>query len=498
MKTGILSLGKDTIIYGLGDALYKAVAFFLLPVYLKYLSPVEYGTIESLMVTRGLVVTFVFMGLPNAVFRFYYRTKDEQERKSIVSTIFFISLGLQIVIAGLFFLKSDWLSTMVLSSPEFAFFFAILAANVFLISFRGIPFAIFRAKKRAIAYSITNLTVGIVTLLMNILFVAYLEKGVLGVLYGNLCGALVGFIIVIPALFKDVNFSFNIHFVRRILSFSVPLGLAVIPVTIIFMADRYFIIRLTSLHDLGIYALAYKFGSILKAFVIMPFMLAWGPFVFSKESEDNAKDIYAEATRYFVIITLSFVVLISILQIDIVKILTKSSEYQVATKVIPVICYSFFFYGLSKIVAGVGIRISGKTYYTTGIMLTGMCVNIAGNYILINSFGFFGAAYSLLSTFIVVFFLSYISSVRLYRVNYEVANIFKIVSFSAIIVAFSQVLSSHAFNYGFVIRISLVFFYFFCIYYMELSTYERTRIRLLFFEKVRLVRGMSATRRDRD
>lgn len=475
MKTGILSLGKDTIIYGLGDALYKAVVFFLLPVYLKYLSPAEYGTIESLMVTRGLMVTLVSMGLPNAVFRFYYRAKDEQERKSIVSTIFFISLGLQIIIPSLFFLKSQWISNMVLKSPEFTFFFAILAANILLISFRGIPFAIFRAKNRAIAYSITNLTVGIVTLLMNILFVAYLEKGVFGVLYGNLCGGLVGLIMIIPALFKNVNFSFNIHFVRQILFFSIPLGLAGIPLTIIFLADRYFIVHFANLSELGIYALAYKFGNILKVFVIIPFMLSWGPFVFSKEQEIDAKETYCTATKYFVMIALSFVVFISIIQIDLIRILTKNTGFYEASGIVPVLCYGFFFYGFASVVRGVGVRLTGKTYYTTSIMVVGMGLNLALNYILIKNFVIMGAACSLLITFFAIFIISYLCSQKLYPVNHNMGKLFTLIIISVIAIILSQyTISPQAFP-GVLIRIFILVAYCSFIFFYGLSKSERSQ-----------------------
>ena len=481
MKTGILSLGKQTIIYGLGDALYKAVAFLLLPVYLKCLSPSEYGTLESLMVTRGLAVTLVAMGLSNAVFRFYYRSRDENERKTILSTIFFISLVAQLILPFLFLWKNELISKLVLKSPEFGFFFAIVAVNVFLISFRGIPLSLFRAQNRALAYTTLNLAVSLITLGMNIFFVAYMQKGVLGVLLGNICGGIVGLIIVFPAIVREIRFTFDRLFVRKILIYAVPLGLAVLPATIIFMADRYFILRLASMHDLGIYALAYKMGIILKVFVIMPFMLAWGPFVFSKEREDNAKYIYSTITKYFVMISLIFVVFISIMQIDIIKLLTKNPDYYGATKIVPLICYAIFFYGFSNVVRGVGIRITGKTYYTTAIMIIGMCVNLVMNYILIKSFGVVGAAYALLITFIIVFILSYIVSNRLYIINYELVKIFTLIIVSIIPIVISQVLDTLEQQYGIFIRMFLVMLLPVCMYYLGLSKDERDKAILKLF-----------------
>jgi O-antigen/teichoic acid export membrane protein len=375
-------------------------------------------------------------------------------------------------------LQNEFISSLVFKHPEFGFYFAILAVNIFLVGFRGIPLALFRAGNRPVAYITVNLAVSIVTLLMNIYFVAFLQKGVLGVLFGNLCGGFVGLIIFLPYIFRNIALTFDVLLVGKILSFSVPLALAALPVTIIFMADRYFIIRLAGLTDLGAYALAYKIGVILKTFVIMPFMLAWGPFVFSKESEENAKTIYSSSVKYFVIIALSFVVLISVLQIDIIKLLTKNADYYSAIKIVPFICYALFFYGLSNVFRGVGIRISGKTYYTTLIMIAGMCLNLLMNFLLIPIIGISGAAYSLLSTFIFVCTLSYIISNKLYQVNYEVEKILTFIIVSIFIIVLSQILYGVKFQYCFIVRIFLIITFYLYIYCFGLTKIERKKIQL--------------------
>ena len=395
----IKELGSQTIIYGLGDSLYKLISFILLPLYLKYLSPAQYGTVETLIVTSGLVVSFIALGLPNAVFRFYFRAESVGARKKIVSTIFFLSLSVQFVVPFLFFLNSDLISKLILKSPEFAFLFSIISANIFLTSFRYIPLYIFRAQKRPWMYTSVNFTVALVTLLMNICFVSYLKKGVLGVILGNLCGGGVGLAMVLPALFREIGWTFEIRLVKDILIYGVPLGLAQIPTTFMFMADRYFLARLTSLSDLGIYALAYKLGNVINVFLVMPFALAWAPFVFAHEQEKDAKILYARMTNYLVIIGLALVVIISTLSLDVIKLLTHRSEFQTAYKIVPFLSYAFFFYGLGYVFR-TGILLSAKTYFTTIIMIISLCFNLISNYVLIKVFGYAGAAYSFLLTFL--------------------------------------------------------------------------------------------------
>lgn len=456
--THLKDLAKQSLIYGLGDTLYRAVAFFLLPLYLKHLSPGEYGTVESLLVTRGLVVTLIAMGFPNAIFRFYYRTKDEGARKSIVSTIFFISIFFQIGGALLLLWRNEFISSLIFKSPDFAFLISILSVNIFLTTFRQIPLFLYRAQNRALAYSAVTFTVAIVTLLTNVWFVAYQGKGVLGVILGNLCGGATGLIMVLPTLLREIDLSFDTSGIKDILSYAVPLGLALLPLNIIFIADRYFIVRLASLHELGIYALASKFATILNVFLFMPFTLAWGPFVFSNEREENAEAIYSTATNYFVRVSLWVLVLISVIHVDVIKLLTKNIEFYAATKVVPILCYANFFYGLSFVLT-VGIKLTGKTYYTTGIMTLGMCMNLTMNLLLIPLFGVIGAACSLLATFLVVCALSYRYSIKLYWVDYELGKIATFLVASIAVVILSQVLNAVELRYSFVARMSLIGFF---------------------------------------
>lgn len=478
MKSGIKLLGKQTIIYGLGDTFYKAVAFFLLPVYLKYLDPTQYGLIESLMTTRRLIVILINCGLPQAVFRFYYRAKNEDEKKNIMSTIFFMNLFIIITCTVVILWKNELISNLILKNPEFGFYFAILSVNIFLITFRGIPFSIFRAQKRALAYTVINFTVGLITLIMNIFFIAYLKMGVLGVLYGNLCGSMVGMILISPTIYREIRFQIDVNSLTKIFSYSLPLGFALLPSTLIFMADRYFIIRLSNLHDLGIYALAYKLSNFLRMFIIMPFLLSWGPFVFLKEREENAKDIYSMTFKYFAMIAFAFVVLISVLQIDIIKILAKNPDYHAASRIVPILCYALMLLGLSSVIRGVGIRISGKTYFTTITMVFGLCLNIIMNFILIKQFGIIGASYSLLITSMGIFVMSYVFSIKLYPVNYKIGKLALFFVASLILITLSQVLSTIGIFDNFMVRVLMVLLYFTFLYFTGLSVEERVKLIL--------------------
>ena len=289
--------------------------------------------------------------------------------------------------------------------------------------------------------------------------------------------------LIMPTLLRETKFTFDRRSARQILVFSLPIGLSTIPTTIVLSADRYFIAHLSTIHDLGVYTLAYKLGNVVQSFLVMPFMLAWGPFVFSKEHEDGAKETFRDIVKYFVMISLAIVVLISILQIDLIRILTSNMEYYAATRIVPFISYAFFFYGFSNVVRVAGINITGKTYYTMIIAIIGMCVNLVANYFFVLIFGADGAAYSLLLTFFVIAALSFSVSTKLYPIDYEIRKMFLFLVVSIIVVTISQTSDLDDSSYGLSFRMLLVFSFVFYLFQCGLSRQEKDRLKLTIATK---------------
>lgn len=483
MFSKVKELGSQTVIYGLGDALHKGIGFILIPVYLKYLDAAQYGIVETLLVTMMLMVTLSNMGLPDAVFRFYYKAQDQEERKKVISTIFFLSLTGQIIISLLFYWKSEKLSILLFKNSDYTFLLILAAANIFFSAFRQIPLAIYRAQKRASMYVTVNCTTTTVMLVANVYFVVILEKGVLGIVLGFLCGSFTGFAMVLPTLVDEVKFHFEVSRVTKILQFAIPIGLSNLPLTIIFMADRYILGHYASMSQLGIYALAHKLAKLVKEFIIMPFRLAWGPFMFANADNKNAKNIYSKMTTYFCIVATVAVVFISVFSFELVNLLTTKKEYLNASKAVPILCYAFLLSGLSFF-TWTGIRLSDKTYYSAIIMTIAACINIPLNYTLVGAYGFMGAAYTLIITFLLTTLLSYIISSKLYYIKYEVGKICLIFLISVFVIVVSNKVNGIANIHSIVLDIMLVLSYCAILYFIGFSRKERYRMKTKVWERV--------------
>jgi len=431
----IRELAQHTAVYGLGDALYKAVSFILLPLYLHYLSLSEYGVLEAVIVTRGLIVSAVTLGVPMTVFKFYFESDSEIEQKRVVTTAFLSSIFFVVPGPLLIFYYNKGISNLILKSPEYGVYFSILAVNIFLIAFRGIPMNIFRAQKRPLIFVIINLSVALVTMLLNILFVAYYKMGVEGVLWGNMGGALVGVILIFPSLFKQIGMYFDLRLLKRMLRYAIPLGLGQFPLQLLFMADRYFLVRLVSLEALGIYAIGHKLGSVLRIFMVAPFRLAWGPFLFSVAKEENGLKKIKMASTVFAVAGTTVAMIISLYAIDIIRLIGKS-EYLDAHLLVPFIAFGSLIFGLSSLFRS-GILLSGQTERFTFIVFVSLFFNLTTNAVLVLKIGVWGACFSFITTMILFAFLSYWQGKKAKPIEFELPTIIKVLLLSVMITGIS-------------------------------------------------------------
>ena len=57
-----------------GDLVQKFLAFFLLPIYTRYLDPGDYGIIALLGILTMVISTITMVGLTNGISRYFYYT----------------------------------------------------------------------------------------------------------------------------------------------------------------------------------------------------------------------------------------------------------------------------------------------------------------------------------------------------------------------------------------------------------------------------------------
>ena len=88
MLTRLKELLRHSAIYGLGSIVARVLGVLLLPLYTRYLSPSDYGLIETLVALSAVLTALVAQGMKSAFFRFYFDSPEVERRHLVVRTAF--------------------------------------------------------------------------------------------------------------------------------------------------------------------------------------------------------------------------------------------------------------------------------------------------------------------------------------------------------------------------------------------------------------------------
>src|SRR2546430_17645172 len=92
---------RHSAIYGLGSIVARVLGVLLLPLYTRYLSPSDYGLIETLVALSAVLTALVAQGMKSAFFRFYFDSAEPTRRHLVVRTAFWYVMAASTVATAL-------------------------------------------------------------------------------------------------------------------------------------------------------------------------------------------------------------------------------------------------------------------------------------------------------------------------------------------------------------------------------------------------------------
>ena len=226
MKRFSINLGdlyKDSFIYGIAEFLQKAISFFLLPVYTRYLLPEDYGVLALLMIISTIFPAIASLGLPNAIFReVSLKSKNKDEVFCVGFVAMFISSFLLVLIC-LSFSKIIIQGLVGSVDNEYIHLIKITIITSFFVCLHTIPKLFFRAQRRAKLTSVLNLIHVLISISISIVLVVYYDLKLYGVVYANLSSTIISTILNFIIVFKFIKIRFDFSFLKRMLSYGLPI-----------------------------------------------------------------------------------------------------------------------------------------------------------------------------------------------------------------------------------------------------------------------------------
>lgn len=472
---------KHAIIFGVGRLTSRIVGLVLIPVYTRFIIPSDYGALAMIIMAGSIATICLDMGLCTAIFRYYFLFKDEQKRKKVISNVFYWTLIAGMIFTALLIIVAEPISSVFLKASVYAPHLILMFFTIYLRVLRNIPLSIMRAREQSILFSLLSIIDLILGLVLNIYFVVFLKRGIMGILEAGLIVGILTSPLYLIFIRNDIQWCVSTTLMKKLLRFGLPLIPASLAALILTLSSRYFLTTYCSLEEVGLYTLGHKLGIMINIMLVQPFQLIWPTMMYSISDKKQAGEYYSRILVYYLMAVGGVALVLSIFAKEIVSLLA-APEYLEAYKVIPLIAFSYVAYGV-YFVTTIGINLKEKTYYLPWIVGSAAGLNLILNYVFIPQFGLMGAAVASFISYIALVVINYSINQRWYKVNYNWRRIITLGLFYLLTV----ILFSYAVIQGLILKLLYCFSYVLLIYFVLLDTKERrgiSRIMSPFIDKI--------------
>ena len=285
-------LFKNISFFMFFNVINSAIPFLLLPILTTYLSPADYGMVDIFYNISLIATPLIGLSIVQSVSRYYF---EEIDLSKFITTVFVVLLGFGsiviLLVSGGTLLISEFVSgfdfppIIIITALVYTLFSQI--AEILLIywrvSYQTVKFGIFR-----IAKTVADLG-------LSILLIVGYGMDWAGRIVPQISIAVLFGIIAAIILYKKgllLNLKVDKAYRKEALSFSTPLVFHTLGGSLIGFSDRFFILIMLGLSDVGIYSVGYQIGMVI-ALVQNSFNQAWVPFFFEKLKEN----VYSEKLR---------------------------------------------------------------------------------------------------------------------------------------------------------------------------------------------------------
>lgn len=425
MRRPFVQLAKDTFFYSAALMVRRGLGIVTLPIFTRFLSVSEFGTIAVLGTVRGLQSVVFELGIPNSSARLYYDCRTDADRRRLFGTLFIAIAGISF--AGTLILL--WTGPLLWRAiaPEIPFhpYVTLSVVTVCLAGMDILPRTLFRVTNRVPLYTTLGVLQGVLASALAVTLVV-LGFGVLG----SVLAGLVAVLVFVPVFFHYLRGHLAWEFSPRLLGESLSFGLPEIPVRIatwaLRLADRLILQRYLTLAAVGLYSVGYSLGGAPFDLIASSVNSAILPFIYQTardEHEDSTKRVFADLSSWTSAL-LAFLGLLTILFSREAILLLTVPAYLEAEPVVALIVWASIFQALAQVPTR-AIYLAKKTAHLPLVFTVPAMINVGLNFVLIPRYGLMGAAWATLLAYPVLFGLTLWVAQRVYPIPYDYGRMVK-------------------------------------------------------------------------
>jgi O-antigen/teichoic acid export membrane protein len=430
----IRELGGHYLIYGFGSIAQSAVGILFIPLFTAHFSTAEYGVFSLLTVTGTIVGGFFYLGVTSALPRSYFDYEDEFDRKRCFSTTFILLSFGAIAQVGLGFFAKDALSQLLFGNEEYAF----LVWMALVSSAMGFVGNLFLVYLRLLRLSMPVMVTGVVVLVLNLAVVYYLvavmEMGVGGAVIGQLgvqAALVAGFIIYLAP--RALTFNILKDEIPLQLKFGIGAVFASIAGLSIQWSGQFFVNEYAGVSEVGIFSLGARLASVANILLIVPMMQIWSPMMMEYRTHKDCDEMFTEVVFYYWLIGLFIVLGAAVFVTDALSLIVSNDDYMESAALTPLLMLGVVCYGMVNFTAA-GLHFERRLFKLSKVYYVAAVINLIMSFLLIPTYGLWGAVWVNLFISVVAPFSIYLSAREYFKIEFGLFRLFKVAVIAGVLV----------------------------------------------------------------
>jgi O-antigen/teichoic acid export membrane protein len=267
-----------------------------------------------------------------------------------------------------------------------------------------------------------------------VFFLIILKWGIVGALLAQVISYGLLFLIIFTNIFTKIRFIISKNTIVLLIKFGFPLIFSRSGDIVNSTMGLYFLSFFVGLEKVGIFSLAAKISAIVSMVLILPFQLAYEPFVFSQLNNPDIKKYISKIATYLLIVYYIITFFIVFIFRDLINIIAPpeySTAYNIIFLLLPISALMGFQYiGQSLLLIKNKTNISGLIIGFTSIF------SICLNYFFIKQFGVAGIIIVNNLNALLITILLFIFGLRVFKIELEKLRILILILIFALMMYF--------------------------------------------------------------
>ena len=247
----------------------------------------DYGRLVTLLSVIQLLSLVMDFGAKTSLITFFRPNANQGGRGEVLGSVLLINAGAGLVVSTFIFVTFPYLLPRLIGISSSMRYILLAAIVAYLQSLNATLLSYYRITDAPRLFAIASVSTALLNLAFVLLFVRVLRFGVTGVLSAIALSLCITTIPIVLIILKHVGCHASVSWTIRLLRFGAPLVLSGGGELLADTFPLLFLASLAGLNAAGVYGLAMKLSTVTLTLLILPFTMAFEPYVVLNAENGN-------------------------------------------------------------------------------------------------------------------------------------------------------------------------------------------------------------------